>query len=957
MYFYRFALRLRRKCDKFIRSMSSAKFDGISHSKSQSSLLSNQNIEVESEDAGIPRLLVEACYALFLMIFLVERHHWLWLVLSLIVFRFFYSNLGQRCLKTLPRNLKDLYTSFRDKLMTKKAMKKNLPLHHYFLEHMTSKPNAECAVDIETGRTFTFVEFNKLANKYANFYRGRGYKKDDVVALFVENSPEFLAIWLGLSKLGVITAWINTNLKMEQLGCLIKVSKAKSIITSSRLLTNLETAINEGYLEDSLTIYLIDGNKNGHENLAELIKDESEPPMTLGLDFQSILCYIYTFGTTGNPKSVVIKHFLYYRKCVGCKQAFGINFKDRMYVTMPMCYFTAGIFGVGQMFACGATIVIRKKFSASNFWKDCVKYQCTASQYNGKIVRYLLAQKSCPEERMHKVWFMFGSGFCDDTWSEFVRRFGVKIIGEFYGLPKGYWYFKDGRGDIYRWRNENMSKTKVEKILQPIIETEDAKVYGVEVPEREGKAQMNGVALENDANVDEADLVNNPPTVYDKQELHSIVSQARSSNPKTQMVAVTKARELLSSDKIPSIDDLIEIGIVPILVQCLASPNASLQFEAVWALTNITAKTSEQTQAVVQAGAVPHFLKLLRSPDLKVREQAIWALGNIIGDGPHFRDYCIQLGIVEQLLKCAAPEISLNFLRNVTWVMTNLCRNKDPSLSRETITALLPALAVLIHREDTEILIDTVRALSYLTDGNNEHIQLVIDCGVVKNLVDLLGHSEVKVQTSALKAVGNIVTGTNEQTQLVLDNGALNQMEKFLLHPMEKINKEAAWFLSNITAGNKSQIQAVIDANLIPLVINLLDRGDLQTQKEAAWTISNVTVSGRVEHVFYMVDHHVIPPICNLLSIHDAQIAQVVLDGLNNILKKSGQRVIDICQQIEECGGLDKIEHLQNHENEEIYKLANEILDSFFSYSDDDNIVFSDYDDEIVRQNLLFSRQ
>lgn len=100
------------------------------------------------------------------------------------------------------------------------------------------------------------------------------------------------------------------------------------------------------------------------------------------------------------------------------------------------------------------------------------------------------------------------------------------------------------------------------------------------------------------------------------------------------------------------------------------------------------------------------------------------------GDGPHFRDYCIQLGIVEPLLKFVAPEIPLNFLRNVTWVMVNLCRSKDPPPNREIVVTLLPALSVLINHQDTSILVDTVWALSYLTDGGNEQIQLVIDSGV-----------------------------------------------------------------------------------------------------------------------------------------------------------------------------------------------------------------------------------
>lgn len=101
-----------------------------------------------------------------------------------------------------------------------------------------------------------------------------------------------------------------------------------------------------------------------------------------------------------------------------------------------------------------------------------------------------------------------------------------------------------------------------------------------------------------------------------------------------------------------------------------------------------------------------------------------------LGDGPHFRDYCIELGIVDPLLKFVRPEVPLNFLRNVTWVMVNLCRSKDPPPSRQIVESLLPSLAMLIHHEDTSILVDTVWALSYLTDGGNEQIQLVIESGV-----------------------------------------------------------------------------------------------------------------------------------------------------------------------------------------------------------------------------------
>jgi hypothetical protein len=129
-------------------------------------------------------------------------------------------------------------------------------------------------------------------------------------------------------------------------------------------------------------------------------------------------------------------------------------------------------------------------------------------------------------------------------------------------------------------------------------------------------------------------------------------------------------------------------------------------------------------------------------------------------------------------------------------------------------------------------------------------------------------------------------------------------------------------------------VQAVIDAQLVPKVIELLSKGDLPTRREAAWCINNLSLSGKPEQVAYVLQQGVLEPFCNLLGSEDPQILVVVLDGISNILKMasaSDEDVDLITNQIEECGGLDKIETLQNHPNEEIYKLAFDIIDRYFS--------------------------
>lgn len=154
------------------------------------------------------------------------------------------------------------------------------------------------------------------------------------------------------------------------------------------------------------------------------------------------------------------------------------------------------------------------------------------------------------------------------------------------------------------------------------------------------------------------------------------------------------------------------------------------------------------------------------------------------------------------------------------------------------------------------------------------------------------------------------------------------------MHKKGAIVKEAGWAVSNITAGNQDQIGQVLRSNVLLPLIKVLKTRDFKAQIEAAGAITITTTGGSTEQIIFLIEKFpFIKPFCDLLTTNDPRTVIVVLSGLENLFKTAEKigGVENLSLLVEEIGGLDKLEMLQNHQNEEIYKIAYNIVDRYFA--------------------------
>jgi fatty-acyl-CoA synthase len=461
--------------------------------------------------------------------------------------------------------------------------------------------------------TFSYRELGDRSNRYARWALAQGVAKGDTVCLLMPNRPEFLALWLGVTRVGGVVALLNTNLTGHSLAHCINVVDPKHIVVDADMVQAFGTA--QPHLAGHAKLWLHGDAGADHARIDREIEMQPGKPLAdnerRALSIEDRALFIYTSGTTGLPKAANINHYRLMLATHAFAAVMNTRASDRMYDCLPLYHTSGGVLATGSLLLKGGSVVIKERFSAREFWDDVVRWECTLLQYIGEFCRYLVNSPPHPKEKEHKLRLACGNGLRPDVWPEFKQRFAIPQIMEFYAATEGnvtlfnwsgkegavghvpwflahrfpikvirfdvdaqdvvrnrdgfcveckpdepgevigkilrdaskpaarfegyatkaetdkkilhdvfekgdvwfrtgdlmredkdgFFFFVDRIGDTFRWKGENVSTTEVAEAMGLFDGIQDANVYGVSVPGRDGRAGMAAVVAVDNLNL------------------------------------------------------------------------------------------------------------------------------------------------------------------------------------------------------------------------------------------------------------------------------------------------------------------------------------------------------------------------------------------------------------------------------------------------------------------------
>jgi fatty-acyl-CoA synthase len=291
---------------------------------------------------------------------------------------------------------------------------------------------------IGDAESLTYRELAERSNRYARWALEQNIAAGDAVCLMMENCPDYLAIWVGITRTGAIVSLLNCHLIGDSLTHAISLVAPKHVIVGSDYAAAISAVRHR--IPPTIQCWANGATRHGLPRVDEAIRGSSGERLTSAQcalpSITDRALYIYTSGTTGMPKAANVSHYRLMQWSHWFAGLLDTQRNDRMYNCLPMYHSVGGVVATGATLVNGGSVLLRREFSARRFWDDIVERDCTLFQYIGELCRFLVHSPAHPRQAEHRIRLCCGNGLRPDIWGEFKERFRIPQILEFYAATE-----------------------------------------------------------------------------------------------------------------------------------------------------------------------------------------------------------------------------------------------------------------------------------------------------------------------------------------------------------------------------------------------------------------------------------------------------------------------------------------------------------------------------------------
>src|SRR6266567_2448269 len=312
------------------------------------------------------------------------------------------------------------------------------------LEDRATRYGNRVFLNFKGERKITYRELDETANRFANGLRALGLDKDKKIAVLLPNCPDYLYLLFGAAKIGAVVVPINTAYKGALLGYIINNSDAEVLVVDEQYLETVGEIADSLDCLGTLLINSPEDSSSAHahnlqrfnllrlESLAQARDDKPESDVR----HTDTLMIMYTGGTTGPSKGVVMSNHFYYFYTHLVARSIGYTEEDVSYTCMPLFHINAQIGSIVSALYAGAQVALYQRFSARTFWDEIRSSGATIFLGMGSVGNILMKNPPTPEDGSHRVRLSVLVPPPDDL-EGFERRFGFGVIYETFGMTEG----------------------------------------------------------------------------------------------------------------------------------------------------------------------------------------------------------------------------------------------------------------------------------------------------------------------------------------------------------------------------------------------------------------------------------------------------------------------------------------------------------------------------------------